>query len=489
MNAMGMLVSTDGDRLVPIPDGRLDRIGSGDIRRRRLSGKPQSGQEFHGNFVECRLDDIEFERINLSRCDLKDCRVEKATFIDCDLGHASWMTNWFRDCRFIRCKFSDTGIGDCEFRSCTFDECDLTNIVVKSSHIEETAFKRCKTSNRIIESSLLIDSSWVETDVEAALIIGNFGLRQVELNQCRLVAKATSGERHSIPWGELERFAIAQPLSAIERFRLRYFTTGRADADADVLEAALDLRNWRDESLVQASFGALLSALSQFLLILYNADRIPAYPLLLLHTNNFELFDHLSSRPVAPSLIQIIAGVHLTLTREVDRIVALLQQAMNTFSHQNIVRFGAEGPVDRSYFERFFEELGLNGTKILSVKPRNSPVDLEIGFSTYSMAMACVALFLACRTRLELSRLPPELLVGPSSEQASSSREGNAQQLIVFHSGFSSAQPTEYEVNLRTLLPRSLLLDLKLNISVATFSKARAILIEILKKDPPEDSR
>lgn len=470
MAAKALWVSDTTNQTERVPGGRLDAIAEGDIRRRRLTGQAAEQQTFRGNIVESRLEDIEFIGIDFGRCDWKDCRIERATFRDCDLGHASMITNSFADCLFVRCRFPDTSVSDSSYTSCTFDQCDFTSIVVKSSRFEECIFDACTTSNRVIESSLLLRTQWRQMELSLATITGNFGLRRSELNECRLVARI--GEV-----GELSQSAAltVPDLSAIERLRLAYFWTGEIDGDPDALEAALDLRNWSKDAVVQASFGAQLSSFSQFLLALYYANDAPLYPLLILHSRNFGFLEWLGGHHEVGPLYQVAAGVHLSLTREVDAFAVQLSAVLTAAETSPTVHFAAEGPLDRAYFASWFEEHGFGGVQVVSVRPRNSPVDLATTFADHGALVGSIALLLACRTKFELMKLDTALEAPTAQREPEQGRS-----LVAFSAGFSKSVPSDYEINVRTLLPRSLLLDLHLCFSVATFRRARAVLVGLI---------
>ncbi len=464
----GLWVSDSNNHMTEVPQGLLSEIAEGDIRRRRLSGRAAQRQEFRGNIVESRLEDIEFVEVDFSRCDWKDCRIDRATFIDCDLGHASMITNAFADCIFIGCRFPDTGVSDSSYSGCRFEQCNFTSIIVKSSRFEECFFDGCQTSNRIIESSLLLRTAWRGMELALTLVTGNFGLRQSELSDCRLVSTIGGGDEVS------ESVALAVPeLNPIERFRLSYFWSGEVDGDPEALEAALDLRNWSNDAVVQASLGAQLSSFSQFLLALYYADDAPLYPLLVLHSKNFAFLEWLAGREELLPLYQISAGVHLTLTREVDAFAVQLTVMTDAMDASTTVHFAAEGPVDPDYFRRWFREIGMVGVRVVSVRPRNSPIDLATAFSDHGELIGAIALFLACRTRLELLKLA-------TTSRTDHDELGRGRSLVAFSAGFSKVSPADYEINVRTLLPRSLLLDLHLCFSVAVFKRARAVLVGLI---------
>ena len=462
-------VASGKGELALVPDGLLASIGDGDVRRRRITGVAAPEQKFDYNIVESRLEDIKFTKIDFDRCDWKDCRIERATFVDCDMGHAAMLTNAFWECRFARCRFPDTGVSDCSFTVCAFEDCDFTSIIVKSSRFEKCQFSNCTTSNRLIESSLLIRTTWRDMELAVALIIGNFGLRNSELTKCRIVSRI--GNREPIS----QSIAVAAPhLGPIERFRLAYFWTEEIDGDAVALEEALDLRKWNNDAVVQTSFGAQLSSFSQFLLALYNLNEIPIYPLLVLHSRNFAFLEWLSSRDDLILLYPVVAGIHLTLTREIDAFVSQLSLLLSILGDVRPIHFAAEGPLDTAYFERWFAEQGLPGVQVVSARPRNSPIALAAVFTDNGYYIGAIALFLACRTKFELMKITSASENGPPVPAPS------GQLLVAFSAGFSKARPAEYEINVQTILPRSLLLDLHLSLSVAIFKRARGVLVGLI---------
>jgi uncharacterized protein YjbI with pentapeptide repeats len=470
MGVIELLVLDAGGGATPVGDGLLSSIEPGDVRRRRLTGQPSPGQAFHNNVVESRLENIDFLSIDFSRCDWKDCRFDDVVYVDCDMSNATFLTNAYSRCRFIRCRFGDTGVSDCTFMECVFEDCDLKSIIVKSSRFEACEFIACDTSNRIIESSLLIHTLWRDMRLEIALVTGNFGLQRSQLLDCDLVYRIKSETPQSVATD-----LVSLDLNPIERFRYAYFETGLIDEDPAALEAALFLPSWTREAVVHASFGGQLSDLCQFLLKLYEDGDAPTYPLLILHTRNFELLEWLGERPDMRALYQVVAGVHLLLTREVDAYVAQLSALNLAIADRREVHFAAEGPLDVGYFQTWIEDrAGLRGAKVVSVRPRNSPIDLGVLFADNSALVAALALFLACRTKFELTDISGRT-AGRGTGRARPDRS-----LVAFSAGFSKTRPSEYELNVQTILPRSLLLDLQLSMNVAVFQRVRAVLVDIL---------
>jgi uncharacterized protein YjbI with pentapeptide repeats len=466
-----LYVQESGERLERVAEDRFASIAAKNIRGKRITGRPQAGQTFRGNFVECRLKEIIAENIDFGRCDWKDCKVTDSRFVDCHLGEASMITNDFESCEFVRCKFTDTSVSDSSFLGCTFKECDFRDVIIKASRFDDVTFDECLTSNRLIESSLLLRTAWRRMEMDFAIVTGNFGLRRADLIECEF----SDTDR------DPEARAIALPtLSALERFRIAYFECGSVDADPAALEAALDLRNWGTGAFVQGSVGLQISGLSQFLLALYEREEIAVYPVILLHSNNFRFLEIVAAQPHAKALYQIIAGVHLALTRVTDEFAVELTAFTKHVHWRRRLHLAALGPADVAHFEKWLNEQGVTGVEVVSVRPRNSPVELVVQFVTQGDFIAFAALLAATRTKMELTRLGAV----ESSQHGNAGQTTPDQAMLSFSAGFSLDHPSVYELNVQTLLPRSLLLDLRLGLSVRVFSAARRVLVDLLSDNP-----
>ncbi|WP_329741435.1 pentapeptide repeat-containing protein [Dyella sp. A6] len=476
---MGELhVYVDDQGLTSIAGGLIrdiPRVGN-DVRRLRLTGTFAPWQQFSGNFAESRIHDAEFRNIDLDRCDWKDCRVTDVVFDNCDLGHASFITNSFERCEFIECRFPDTGISDCVFKECVFDRCDLKHIIIKSSHLEKSSFFSCETSNRVIESSLLIDTAWASMDIDARLIFGNFGLLKSEFQHCSLVTRTSMGEDVKCEWSALGEIASESELSPVEYLRYRNFETENLEADEGAFESALDLRNWKSDVAVQASFGAQLSSFAQFLVALFERDRLPVYPLLILHSRNFEILKFLEQRPEAAGLYQEVAGIHWVLARHATAFLEAVENWSAAFAETKILHVAAVGPLDEDYFRNWFAEVGINGIEVESVRPRNSPIDLALGFVNHKALVGFVAAFLSTRFKVSLSKTPRLGEEGGAKVKVSN-------DVFAISMGLMPSKSGEYQLSVKTLLPNSFLLGLQLSMSVAFFQKVRRVLVDLLSSE------
>ena len=314
--------------------------------------------------------------------------------------------------------------------------------------------------------------------VDARLIFGNFGLLSSELEQCALVVRSSDGGILEYDWTNLGQAASQSDLSPIEYLRYRNFETEDLELDEDALEAALDLRNWKGDVSVQASFGAQLSSFAKFLIALFERDRLPVYPLLILHARNFEALSQLEGRPEFLGLYEKVAGVHWMLAKQAETFLHAVEEWHKVLSRTKILHVAAEGPVDSHYFESWLGETGLGNIKVLSVRPRNSPVDLALLFEHHSSLVGFVALFLSTKTKIRLAKVPQ--LTGVGQQESSSNNEID---IFAISMGLASSQNSDYQLSIKTLLPKHFLLDLQLGMKVAVFQKARKILVDLLSTE------
>ncbi|WP_245258280.1 hypothetical protein [Rhodopseudomonas palustris] len=322
-------------------------------------------------------------------------------------------------------------------------------------------------------------------NLEVGLILGNFGLERSNVQACVLFEKQPDRSLREITWSDLGRIGGHRPLSPIETFRLAFFETGDADGDPDALEQAINPRNWTSEAIIESSFGALLNSFAQFLLALFAANRLPVYGLLRFHTHNFALLEWLSGKPEFSSLYQSAAGVHLSVTREVDAYARAVQEIVDAHTNLLHIRLEADGPLDPSYYESLFREADGGQIRVDWVRPRNSPVEVSLNFFDYATLLSIVALVLATRTKFELSKIQSMGWIASPPTGDRNGEAANGKQLIAFRTGFSLDRPSEYEINVRTLLPRSFLLDLHLCLNISLFKRVRGVLIGLLL--PPKD--
>jgi hypothetical protein len=324
-------------------------------------------------------------------------------------------------------------------------------------------------------------------DLEIGLITGNFGVKETDLIQCDIVR--FDDQKQKIPVALEELLDSRSQWSVLERFRLAYFRSGSVEGDPEILEEAIDPRNWTVDAPIRASLGALVGLFSQFLLAEYTNDVMTFYPILRFHARNYLLLEWLTKRREQPSLYQAVAGVHLTLTREIEEFLAVVEAVAREFSELAPIHLAAEGPLDSKYFANLLGELGFTGIFVGSVMPRNSPVDLAVTVSDHPWLIALVALVLSTRTRIELGSVCP-VVAQPHHKDASNSPQVN--QLVTITTGFLQPDKDDFVVSIRTIMPRSLLLDLHLEISLRLLKRARDTFLFFLsqnaaaRREPPE---
>jgi hypothetical protein len=318
-------------------------------------------------------------------------------------------------------------------------------------------------------------------DIEVGLITGNFGLKERDLSGCALVRFGQDRQRRAL---SLDEVISSENWSTLERFRFSYFRSGSVEADAALLEKATDPRHWTGDASIQASLGALLSLFAQFLLAEFENNAMTFYPLLRFHTNNFALLDWLTQRHHLSQLYQTVAGVHLTLTREVDAFLDVVETRVALLSSSDEIHLAAEGPAQVGYFASLFADVKFDGISVLAVRPRNSPVDVALAVSNHPWLVGLVALVLSTKTKLELQSLEKGQPVSPGAQAQDVPQTS---QLVAVKTGFlESSNSNIFSISIRAVMPRSLLLDLHLDIDFSLIKRVREAFFVFISGSHPE---
>lgn len=459
----------------------ISAIESVDLKGLIISGDFKD-QKFNGNFLECKIINSAFDYIDFSRCDWKDCRIESTVFANCDMGHASDITNVFHNCSFVNCKFEDTGISHTEFENCSFQECDFTNIIIKSSVFTSCVFKSSKTSNRMIESSLILLCKFYNMEIEKRLITGNFGLRFNEFEECKLFSKKIDNQKFFLNWDVLSAFVLDRENEVVERLRVSYFLNNYIESNGDLLDEALLPVTWLKSIRIVSSFCALISDFSRFLVWLYNNKQSSVLVILKFHTNNFYLLKEVEKNESNSLLYQTLSGIHLTLTKVVEQFSLGLSKLKNRYGHFQVLHFAANGPLDKEHFQSLLDLSQIKDAKVYAVRPRNSPVDLAILSENISTTVTILAFFLATKSKVVVEKI---LQDDYTEENQSLS---TTKSLFSFTTGLTAQDKGNWGLDLQVLLPHSYLFNLNLQIPTKYIMKFGSVLLEILHKTTNHDS-
>ena len=473
-----------------------------DLIRYRITGTVPSATDFSVvNFIGCELYDVKAEGIDFSECDFKDTLIKGAAFSDCSFNGGTFATTFFSETEFRRCTFYNNAAYSCDFRRVNFVDCDLTNLLVKSSRFFECTFERCITSNKICEMSTLFGVAFVDTMIQLETITNNFGLTSADLKNAPIRSMRVREPYQSLTEEDLKTLLNSQKLSALERLTLEYFLEHSLLNGSALLDESLNIARWTRIYRNPGSFVELLDKFAEFLIHLYDDNKLTAHPILLLHHVTSTLTNKLPSEEELHRVAMSLGGVHLILSRLVEDYLGILDLALKRGGGS--VAFLAEGPTDPDYFRK---ELGpwieIEGVEIARLE-RNSPLFIEFTAADLMPLLPLIAVFAATRVKLEVTRLKSTLekenipRAGKKSSKKSKKNlparvekslqrlpQKSEQSLFAISTGWVTAPNPAYELRVRSLMPGSLLVDLKLNVSTTIARRIRSILLNLLV-DPP----
>jgi uncharacterized protein YjbI with pentapeptide repeats len=484
------LESETGEKEIDLTKSSAAEVFRNDLVRHRLTGTIPSGPDFSiVNFVACELYDIVANEIDFSECDFKDTFVKGAVFSDCTFDGGTFATTFFADTEFHRCTFYNLAAYSCDFRKVQFVDCNLTNLLIKSSEFSESRFRNCITSNKICEISTLFDTHFESTPIQFETITNNFGLRKQDLKDSIIRSGRAREDHQSLTIDHLLKRLGSKQFSSLENLTLEYFCNETLLNGSVFLDEALDLTRWTRIHRNPGSFVELLDKFGQFLTYLYEKNDLTAHPILLLHHVTSTLTSSIS-RKNAHRISMSLGGLHLILSRIVEEFLGVLQQLTDFTSGS--VTFLAEGPTDKEYFQRELQPWIEDQEVVINRVERNSPLIVEFIAAHPSLLLALLGVFLATRTKLEISRL--KSTVETAARQTTKKSLGKRKKgsnlpalkqtsnLSIFSvsAGIVNNPNPGYELRLLSVLPGSLLVDLRLNFSTMLATRLRAILLNLL---------
>lgn len=493
------LESDNGEQEIDLATVAPAEFFKNDLIRYRITGTFPSETDFSVvNFIGCELYDITANGLDFSECDFKDTLVKGAVFSDCSFNGGTFATTFYSETEFRRCTFYNNAAYSCDFRQVHFVDCDLTNLLVKSSRFSQCTFERCITSNKICEMSTLFGVTFVDTPIQIETITNNFGLTSADLKNAPIRSMRVREPYRSLSHDDdLKALLTSQKLSALERLTLEYFLEHNLLNGSLLLDEALNIARWTKIYRNPGSFVELLDKFAEFLIHLYEDNKLTVHPILLLHHVTSTLTNSLPSEEDLHRVARSLGGIHLILSRIVEEYLGVLDLAAQRSSGS--VAFLAEGPTDPAYFRKALEPwIEQEGVEISRLE-RNSPLFIEFTASDIISLLPLLAAFHATRVKLEITRLKVALGKEPAPKagkriskkskgglpavpEKSLQRVAQRSQQSVFSisSGWVSTPESSYELRVRSLMPGSLLVDLKLNFSTTLVRRIRSILLDLL---------
>ncbi|HYX50969.1 MAG TPA: pentapeptide repeat-containing protein, partial [Ktedonobacteraceae bacterium] len=462
-----------------------------DLIRYRLTGTLPSGPDFSVvNFIACELYDIRADGIDFSECDFKDTLVKGANFSGCKFDGGTFATTFFAETEFRSCTFYNHAAYSCDFRQVRFNSCDLTNLLIKSSRFSECAFQNCVTSNKICEMSTVFDVNFDSTPIQLETITSNFGLRSNNLTNSMIRSGRARETHQSLSADDLNALLNSAELSALEGLALEYFLEESLINGSRLLDESLDITRWTRIHRNPGSFVELLDKFGEFLIHLYDDNRLTLHPILLLHHVTSTLTASISSGSERHRVAMSLGGLHLILSRIVEDYLQLLQLISDRTP--NSLTFLAEGPLEPEYFRKELEPWIGTGEVKISRLERNSPLLIQF-IADHSLSLVpLLGVFLATRTNLEITRLKSNIgelektsLKDQPSKRVKAKRNLPARRqepklpLLSLSTGMVEAPNPAYELRVRSLLG-SILVDLRLNFSTTLVRRLRGILLDLL---------
>lgn len=463
-----------------------------DIVRYRLTGAIPPEPDFRiANFVGCILDRVTANGVNFSECDFKDTMVKEAVFDGCKFDGGAFATSFLFDVEFINCTFYNVSMHNCDFQKVVFADSDLTNLLVKSSRFLDCNLRRCLTSNKICEMSTLFDVIFDTTSIQIDTIISNFGLIQDSLKDSLIRIGRSRESSRVISNPELRSLLLSSnELSVLEKLSLEYFLEQTLINGAALLDESLDLARWTTIYKNPSSFTELLDKFAEFLLHIYDNNELAIHPILLLHHVTSTLLNSVIEKDRLHRVAMSLGGIHLLLSRIVEDYLALLD-SLQALTSATLV-FRADGPDDKQYFRDVLEPwLAVNEVTVSRLE-RNSPLILELASQHLTALVPVLAAFLATRTKLEISQIKKDADLHQSKKSraltagsaSTDTLKASVPPVFSIFSGKVTSPTPSYEFRVRSMMPGSLMFDLKLNFSTTLIERLRSTLVGLLLDSP-----
>lgn len=401
--------SEDGGREVDLSAAPLVAFFSGDLVRYRFTGALPPIENLHlSNFIESLLIGFTADGVDFQECDFKDCVIRDSQFTGCRFDNNSFSTDLIATTTFRNCTFVSSGAHGSEFRDVVFEDCDFTNLLIKSSRFLRCRFVRCKTTNKIMEMSMLDDVRFEGTDIQIDTITSNFGLTQSDLIDCGVRTGRPRNEHRVLEAADVASIDM-QRFSDLERLRIEYFLDPDLTSGSEALDSALDVTRWLMIYRNPGSFVDLFQLFSEFVIQMFERDRITLQTVLMLHhvtsTLTADLSD--SDNPDLRRVAVSFGGAHLVLSRIVERFLTLLDAlTASAAANDNSIALIAEGPLDRAYFRDVLGRwLPRNRVRIVKLVPHNSPLELIAAAITVDALRPLLAMVLSTRISIEIFKI------------------------------------------------------------------------------------
>jgi hypothetical protein len=331
---------------------------------------------------------------------------------------------------------------------------------------------------------MLDDTYFEHTDIQLQTIISNFGITKDNLVDSRIRSDQVREAFSFLSLDDLRTYFNDERFSPIEKLRLEYYLNSDLTAGSEYLDEALNLSRWTRVYKNPGSFAEMLESFSEFIVNLYDNDKITTQAVLLLHHVTSTLTASMNPTEDTHRVALALGGAHMILSRIVETFLETLQ--LLVAADDKSIVFLVEGPNEKEYFHRELAPLFRDSNiEITDLVVHNSPLDLHLT-AHLGTIIPFAAAFLATRTKIQIFKLRTRSnsrrVTGHQQSTAlavSSRQHREIDQLIAINAGMSPSG-SSYEIQVKSLLPGALLLDLRLQFGTRTAGKIRKILIDIL---------
>jgi len=447
-----------------------------DISKYRLRGDVQAPHDFDNhNYVGCMFDGNRISGFHMLHMDFKDstfivayidsCKIESCAFVNCIFERTTFSSGAFYNCTFQDCRFFD----------CRFVDFDLGNAFIKGCRISKSDFARCTTDNHVFEECLFSKSSFEYCEIQIDTVLKNYGLSQDLMVGCAIRdRRLREGGTPMVP-DEIKMYSPPNH-DLIARLRLEYFHANSFLRGSAALDDCLTNGSWLTELHNDFAIGDKIGQFVEFLVNLWEHDELPCHALLLAHDMTRQLIEALQTLEEEQEYYRVllaVMGTHMVLARKIERFLLALEYLQDTLADRPFVLI-VNGPADPDFYRNYLPELFCAGdTRILAVKPHNSPSEL------FLCGMTGLAWFLASLERFRLETYV--VAAGKTATTAVGPADTGTALALSYKKGGA------LELRARAAVPySSLVMDLDIAVSTKLIGKFRDLVVKMLQPESGE---
>jgi hypothetical protein len=396
-----------GGRLSPMDFSTWpeDEASSRDVVDRLVTGKVKN-KRFRANFLRCAFREAIVTDVDFDGVDFKDTSLVHSEFHDSALTDGSTVSCTFSECTFVRCKFTGAAVHDSLYRQCTFVDCDFQHSMLRNSSVQECHFERCKTSNKLFEGCRVYENDFVETWLDFAAIMDNFGLDNAQLAIDWLRANRSSPENQRFPAEEkITDASWVDHLTPFDRIKLQYYLSGGLLEGGAEADATFRLESWMSLVRAPVNLARLLQDFSDFIFRRYQADLLDSIFVLKLAGLAHIIWTGLGDDPEHAQLGQTGAAIYLQCLRALADLEVLLRESLSDGDFNRVIYRSFDDASDVA-IAGLAQTLGvLLPEGDIRILPRNSPLDIVFSGLSHQNVAFLLTLFFATKTRLQISKL------------------------------------------------------------------------------------